>query len=163
VGMACFSLRTELLPVVGMAGENRAGAVDLLEGNNQGEFVLEGEEAEGPEEVGLIEEALVMSIGTADDDGRGAGGLLPFVEFRGELAAGELWSVLVEDDAEMAFAAGEEVGGFAGAVGGFDGDVLERRVFGEAGEVFVAAGFGVGEGGFADGEQQPFHGYCVED
>jgi hypothetical protein len=29
---------------------------------------------------------------------------------------------------------------------------------GEALEVFVATGLGVGQGGFADGEQQPFHG-----
>ena len=141
-----------------MAGEDRAGAVELLEGDDEGEFVLEGQGAEGPAEVGLIEETLVMSVSAADDDGHGTGSLLPLVELGGELAAGEWRSMFVENHAEAAFTAGEEVGAFAWFVGCFDRDVLDGREFGEAGEILVASGLGVDEGGFADGEQQPFHG-----
>lgn len=42
--------------VVGMAGKDGVGAVELLEGDNEGEFVLKGEGAEGPEEVGGVEQ-----------------------------------------------------------------------------------------------------------
>jgi ornithine carbamoyltransferase len=109
-------------------------------------------------EVGLIEETLIVSVSAADDDRHGTGSLLPLVELGGELAAGEWRAVFVEDHAEVAFTAGEEVGAFAWFVGCFDRDVLDWREFGEAGEILVASGLGVDEGGFADGEQQPFHG-----
>ena len=134
------------------------GAVKLFEGDNEGEFVLQGQGTEGPAEVGLIEETLVVSVSAADDDGHGTGGLLPLVELGGELAAGERRSMFVKNHAEAAFTPGEEVGAFAWLVRCFDRDVLDWREFGEAAEIFVASGFGVGQGGFADGEQQPFHG-----
>jgi hypothetical protein len=134
-----------------MAGENSAGAVELFEGDDEGEFVLEGEGAEGPEEVGLIEETLVVSVGAADDDRHGTGSLLPLAELGRELAAGEWSSVFVEDHAEAAFTADEEVGGFAWLVGCFDREVLDGCELGKAGEIFIASGLGVGESGLADG------------
>lgn len=142
-----------------MANEDGVRAVELFEGDNEGEFVLQGERTEGPEEIGLIEESFVVAVGTANDHGHGAGGLLPLGELRGELAAGELLSVFVEDDPKITLAAGEKFGGFAGAVGGFDAGMFDGCEFGEAGEVFVAAGFGIGEGRFADGEDEKFHDF----
>ena len=44
------------IAVVRVAGEDGVGAVELFEGDNEGEFVLEGEGAEGPEEVGGVEQ-----------------------------------------------------------------------------------------------------------
>jgi hypothetical protein len=40
-----------LISVIWMAGEDGASAVELLEGHDKGEFVLEGKGAEGPEEI----------------------------------------------------------------------------------------------------------------
>ena len=48
--------------------QNGAGAVELFEGDDEGEFVLEGQGAKGPTEVGLMEEALVVAIGPADEE-----------------------------------------------------------------------------------------------
>ena len=148
----------ESIPMVGVARQNGAGAVELFEGDDEGEFVLESQRAEGPAEVGSLEQTLVVSVSAADDDGHGTGGLLPLVELGGELAAGEWCSVFVEDHAEAAFTAGEEVGAFAWFVGCFDRDVFDGYELGQACEIFIASRFGVGEGGLADGEQQPFHG-----
>ena len=75
--------------MIRMPRQNGMGAVKLFEGDNEGEFVLQGQGTEGPAEVGLIEETLVVSVSAADDDGHGTGGLLPLVELGGELAAGE--------------------------------------------------------------------------
>ena len=144
-----------------MADEDGVGAVELFEGDDEGEFVLEGDGAKGPEEVGAFEESRGVSVGAADDEGDRACRLLPMVDLGGELAAGELLSVFVENDAEVVLGAGQEVGGFTGAVGGFDGGLLDGRETREALEVFVTTGLGVSEGGFSDGEQQPFHGCGV--
>jgi hypothetical protein len=80
--------------------------------------------------------------------------LLPLVEFGGELAAGKLVSVLVENDAQAASAASKQVGAFACGVGSFDRGVLHRAEFLEAAEVFVATSAGVSEGRFPDGEKK---------
>ena len=79
----------ESIPMVGVARQNGAGAVELFEGDDEGEFVLEGQGAEGPEEVGGFEQRAVVAVGAAEDDGHGTGSLLPLVELGGELAAGE--------------------------------------------------------------------------
>ena len=98
-----------------------------------------------------------MAVRAPENNGDAARGLPPLVDFGGEFAAGQLLSVFVKDDAEAAFAVLEQAGAFAGRVGGFYRDLGHRREVGETLEVFVAAGFGVGQGGFADGEQEEFH------
>ena len=47
---ACHFFRS--IAVIRRAGEDGLGAVELLEGDDQGEFVLEGLRTEGPKEVG---------------------------------------------------------------------------------------------------------------
>ena len=83
-----------------MTGEDGVGAVELFEGDDEGEFVLEGQGAEGPAEVGLSEEALVVTIGAADDEGHIACRLLPLSDLRGKFAAGDRASLFVQDHAE---------------------------------------------------------------
>jgi hypothetical protein len=50
-----------------MTGQDGVGAVELFEGDDEGEFVLEGERAEGPEEVGGVEQGLIVSVRPAND------------------------------------------------------------------------------------------------
>jgi len=140
-----------------MPRQNGAGAVELFEGDHEGEFVLESEGTERPEEVGVIKETFGVTICAADDQGNRAGGLLPLVEFGGQLAAGDKRSVFVEDNAEASFAASQEVGAFAGTVRGFDDDWLDWCELGEARQIFAGSCLGVGEGWFADGEEQVLH------
>ena len=137
--------------MIRMTRHDGAGAVDLFEGDDEGEFVLQGESAEGPEETGRIEQLAGVAIGPADDEGDGAGGLLPGIDLRGELAAGELLAVFIENHPETSFAAVQQFGAFAGRVARLDSDYFERGKFSEAREILVSSGFGVGEGGFADG------------
>jgi hypothetical protein len=82
-----------------MAGKNGVGAVELLEGDDESEFVLEREGAEGPEEVGGVEQRGIVSVGTADDHGDASPGLSPLVDFGGEFAAGRGRAAFVEHDA----------------------------------------------------------------
>ncbi len=48
------SLPRRLISVVGVASQDGMGAVELFEDDDEGEFVLESQGAEGPAEVGLI-------------------------------------------------------------------------------------------------------------
>lgn len=148
--------------VIRVARQNGAGAVELFEGDNEGEFVLEGQGAEGPREVGLIEEALVVAIGPADEEGHIACRLLPLANLGGKFAAGERVATLVKNHAEASFTADEQVGAFAGLVGRLDGEVFDRGELGQPPKILLASGLGVGESGLAHGEEEPFHGCGVE-
>jgi hypothetical protein len=57
-----------------MTGQDGVGAVELFKGDNEGELVLEGERAEGPEEVGGVEQGLIVSVRPADDQRDALGG-----------------------------------------------------------------------------------------
>lgn len=140
-----------------MPCSNGVGAVDLFEGDDEGEFVLEREGAEGPDEVGFVDQFAGVSVGPADEEGDIASVGLPLLELGGEGAAGEGLAVFVEDHAKAAFAAGQQFGGLAGLVTGLDGDQLERGNFFEAREILISSGPGVGESRFANGEDFPIH------
>jgi hypothetical protein len=57
-----------------MTGQDGVGAVELFERDDEGEFVLEGERAEGPEKVGGVEQGLIVSVRPADDQRDALGG-----------------------------------------------------------------------------------------
>jgi hypothetical protein len=54
--------------MVQKAGENCLCAVDLFQGDDECEFVLEGEGAEGPEEVRTLEDAFGEAVCASHDE-----------------------------------------------------------------------------------------------
>ena len=148
--------------MIWMPRQNGAGAVELFEGDDEGEFVLEGQGAKGPTEVGLMEEALVVAIGPADEESHITCLFLPLGDLRGKFATGRRVAALIKDHAEASFATGEKVGAFACFVRRFDGEVFDRGELGQPPKILLASGLGVGESGLAHGEEEPFHGCGVE-
>ena len=142
------------LPVVGGAGEDSLGAVDLFEGDDEGEFVLEGLGTEGPEEVGAGAGFPIPAFGAADEEGDFWNGAVPeFLDFGGEGAAGECGAALVEQDAVAAIRKFQHAPVQGGS--GFDEmDFGFARAL-EAGEVVLDAEAGEFERGLAGGEDFP--------
>ena len=82
--------------MVGGAGEEGFGAIDLLEGDEEGEFVLEGLGAERPEEIGVSAGGVVPPLGGSDEEGAPRDrAVLEFLDFGSEGATGKLFSILV--------------------------------------------------------------------
>ena len=147
-------LRVALVAVVGGAGEDGFGAVELLEGDEEGEFVLEGLWAEGPEEVGLGAGGFVPTVGGADHDGAAGGAaVLEGLDFGGEGAAGKHASAFVEEDEVGAFGQVEHALGEAGS--GFYEMDFTFHSGGEAGGVVLDAEACKVEGGLAGGDDSP--------
>ena len=83
--------------MVGRSGEDRFGAVDLLEGYEQGEFVLEGLRAERPKQIGPRARDFIPSIGCADKQCKTRNrAVAELLDFGGKGATGEGFSALIE-------------------------------------------------------------------
>ncbi len=83
--------------MVGRSGEDRFGAVDLLEGYEQGEFVLESLWAERPKQIGPRARDFIPSVGSADKECKTRNrAVAEFLDFGRKGAAGEGFSSLVE-------------------------------------------------------------------
>src|SRR5215207_9747923 len=107
--------------MVGRAGVNGSRAVELLEEDDQGEFVLEGEAAQGPAPIGALAEFVGVTVGAADEESDGFGAAeFPGSEPRGELAGGDLVTAFVEDDPEHALATLDQGAAFLLATAGFE-------------------------------------------
>ena len=91
-----------LIPVIRMARQDGVRAVELFEGDDEGEFVLQGEGTEGPEEIRGLKEGLVVSVCAANNDGDRAGGLAPLVDLGRQLAAGQRRAAFVQNHAKVA-------------------------------------------------------------
>lgn len=141
-------------PVVGSAGPDTACAIDLLERDDEREFVLEGKGAEGPEKIGFCTHGVAPSVGGPYEDGTlRDGAVLQSLEFRGKGFARELTSAFIKEDSETTFRLGQhpvmEVGGGFEKVGFDAGDGFEAR------EVVSDAGFCVGQGGASRDDDAP--------
>ena len=148
--------------VVGVAGEDGECAVELLGEDGSGEFVGQGDRAEGEQEIGAGAGRGGPSVGGADgeDDGLGAG-VAEAAEVGGEVLGGELLAGTVEQDKDRGGAGGlaieptEERGlgvvglGGAGDVAGDAGEVI-------GGEGLGGSGFGARAGG-GDGCEEELH------
>ena len=83
--------------MVGRSGEDRFSAVDLLEGYEQGEFVLEGLRAERPQQISPRAGGFIPSIGCSDQQCKTRNrAVAELLDFRRKGAAGEGFSSLVE-------------------------------------------------------------------
>lgn len=134
-------------------------AVELLKGDDEGEFVLKGHGAERPEEIGFFAHAGMVTVRTADQNGAGLARVEgDFFHFGGEGPAGEDFAAFIEDQPETIVAQCQQPFAFAGGVGGFDVFRLKRRETFEPREVFRRAVAGVGEAGFADNDEAPAQG-----
>ena len=128
--------------------------MDLFEGDDEGEFVLEGLRAERPEEVGAGTGFFVPAVGGPDEEGAfGNRAVLEFLDFGGEGAAGEGGAAFVEQDAVAAFRKFQHAPVQGGS--GFDEmDFGFARAL-DAGEVVLDAEAGEFERGLAGGEDFP--------
>ncbi len=145
--------------MVRLAFEERVDPIELLEQDDEGEFVLEGEAAQGDDVVGGRAQGGTVAVGPADEDGDAFDSVeLPALHPVGERSRGPDLASLVEGDAQRAFARGEL--GFAVLLraGVFSlGAQFHVGVAGEAPAVFLDSRLGMGQGGFSDREDLPLH------
>jgi len=138
-----------------MAGPEGVGAVELFHHHDGGQFVLEGEGAEGPEPVGAAPECLSVPVGPANEKSDPLDRpVLPFGPFLRKFAARGRLAPLIQNDPEASGGSVEKAGAFFLASTG-----LERAPFDGSlhpSKVFPHPGFGEGESGFADGEEENF-------
>jgi len=87
--------------VVGAAGVDHEGAVDLLEDEDAGHEVGEGEVGELPADVGAGKEGFAGAEGACDDEDEMTGAQAPGGEAGREGLAGPLGAVQVEEDDEV--------------------------------------------------------------
>jgi len=139
--------------VVGVAGEDGEGAVDLFGEDGAGEFVGQGDGAEGEDKAGAGAGGGGPSVRGADgeDDGLGAG-VAEAAEVSGEFFGGELLAAAVEEDEDASGAGGlasrpiegGEERGLGGVGLGLTGEVAR-------GSREIAGGEGCGGVGFRAG------------
>ena len=90
--------------VVGSARKDHVSTVNLLEGDDESEFMLERECAQRPEEIRAASHGFVPSVGGADEKGAARDRLVfEFLDPCGKRAAGELFAALIEQNAVATF------------------------------------------------------------
>ena len=138
-----------------MAGPEGVGAVELFQNDDCGQFVLEGEGAEGPKPVGAAAKCFRVSVGSANEKSDPLDRpVLPLGPFLRQFSARWRLTLLIENDPEASGGSFEETGAFFLAAAGlerppFDGSFHPTEVFGHP-------GFGESEFGFTDGEEEDF-------
>ena len=126
--------------MVGRSGEDRFGAVNLLEGYKQGEFVLESLRAERPKQIGLRARGFIPSIGCADKERQARNrAVTELLDFGGKGATGEGFSALVEKHAVATI--GKLKHPLVQARSGFDKVALNLGKAPQSPEVFLDADF----------------------
>lgn len=140
--------------MVGGTGKDHVSAVNLLEGDDQSEFMLEGECAQRPEEIRTASRGFVPSVGGADEESAARDRLVfEFSDSCGKSTAGELFAALIEKNAVATFRESEHALMETGA--GFDKvgfDFCDRA---KASEIFLDARSGESQGGLSGRDDPP--------
>ena len=124
--------------MVGSAREDHVSAVNLLEGDDESEFVLEGECTQRPEEIRAASHGFVPSVGGADEKGATRDRLVfEFLDPCGKRTAGELLAPFIEQNAVATFRESEHALMETGA--GFDKVGFHFGDRAEASEIFFDA------------------------
>ena len=146
--------RVGSIPVIRGAGEDRFGAVDLLEGHEQSEFVLECLRAKGPEKIGAGSCGLIPATGGSHEQGEtGNRAVAELLDFGGKCATGEGFSAFIEKHAVATFRKLEHPLVQAGPY--FNEVTLDLGKRPQSAEVFLNACFGKIERGPAGGDDFP--------
>ena len=85
--------------MIGMAGENCAGAVKLLEQHDPHQLMRPGRLAEGEPDLGALDQAWRQAVGAADDEAHRRAVLgTPLAQQAGKRRAVEAFAALIEND-----------------------------------------------------------------
>jgi tRNA threonylcarbamoyladenosine dehydratase len=145
--------------MIRFSAQDRVDAVDLFEQNNEGEFVLQGEPAQGDDMIGAAPQLGGMPVGAADENGDPFHRIhLPALDPAHKISGGPGLAALVENDAHRPLARGEQGLAVFDLAGVFPvGLQLEGGVAGETLLIFLDSPLGVAERRFPDGEDLPLH------
>jgi len=124
--------------VIGGTRKDHVSAVDLLEGDDESEFVLEGECAQRPEKIRATSHGFVPSVGGADEEGAPRDRLVfEFLDSCGKSTAGELFAAFIEQNAVATFRESEHA--VMEPTAGFDKVGFHFGDRAEASEIFFDA------------------------
>ena len=131
--------------MVGSAREDHVGAVNLLKGDDESEFMLEGECTQRPEEIRAASHGFVPSVGSTNEESATRDRLVfEFLDPCCKRAAGELFAPFIEQNAVATFRESEHAVMEAGA--GFDKVGFHFGDRAEASEIFFDAQTGKSQG-----------------
>ena len=124
--------------MIGGTRKDHVSAVDLLEGNDESEFVLEGECAQRPEKIRATSHGFVPSVGGTDEECAPRDRLVfEFLDSCGKSTAGELFAAFIEQNAVATLGESEHALMETGA--GFDKVGFHFGDRAEASEIFLDA------------------------
>ena len=124
--------------MVGSTRKDHVSAVNLLEGDDESEFMLEGECTQRPEEIRAASHGFVPSVGGADEERAARDRLVfEFLDPCGKRTAGELLAPFIEQNAMATFRESEHAVVEPGA--GFDKVGFHFGDRAEASEIFFNA------------------------
>ena len=124
--------------MVGSARKDHVSTVNLLEGDDESEFMLERECAQRPEEIRAASHGFVPSVGGADEKGATRDRLVfEFLDPCGKRTAGELLAPFIEQNAVATLGEGEHAVMKTSA--GFDKVGFHFGDSAEASEIFFDA------------------------
>lgn len=145
--------------MVGDAGEDGVGSIDLFEGNEESKFVLERQRAERPEQVRAFDNPWRESVCATDEEGTRFSWIgLDFPYFRRKRTAGQVFARLIQDQAKATFAPAEQLGALPRRVGWLDVGGLDSAEAPQSCQVFGDACTGVGQARLADCDDTPAQG-----
>lgn len=131
--------------MVGSAREDHVGAVNLLKGDDESEFMLEGECTQRPEEIRAASHGFVPSVGSTNEECAARDRLIfEFLDPCCKRAAGELFAPFIEQNAVASLGEGEHAFMEPGA--GFDKVGFHFGDRAEASEIFFDAQTGKSQG-----------------
>lgn len=145
--------------MIRFAAQDRVDAIDLFEQNDEGEFVLEREPAQGDDMIGAAPQFGSVPVGSADENGDPLHRIhLPTLDPADEVGGGPGLAAFVEDDPHRSLARGEKSLAVFDLTGVLPVRLqLEGGVAGETLLILLDSGFGVAERGFPNGEDLPLH------
>ena len=124
--------------MVGSTRKDHVSAVNLLEGDDESEFMLEGECTQRPEEIRAASHGFIPSVGGADEERAARDRLVfEFLYSCGKSTAGELLAPFIEQNAMATFRESEHAVVEPGA--GFDKVGFHFGDRAEASEIFFDA------------------------
>ena len=124
--------------MVGSTRKDHVRAVNLLEGDDESEFMLEGECTQRPEEIRAASHGIIPPVGGADEECAARDRLVfEFLDSCGKSTAGELLAAFIEQNAMATFRESEHAVVEPGA--GFDKVGFHFGDRAEASEIFFDA------------------------
>jgi hypothetical protein len=146
--------------MIGNSGEDGVCSIDLFEGDDEGKFVLEGERAEGPEQVRAFDHPWGEAVCATDKQRTRFSRIsLDFPDFLSKRAASQAFASFIEDQTKTSFAPAEQLSALARWIGGLDVGCLNSAETSQTRQILGNPRARVNQARFPDRDDAPAQGW----